>query len=86
ELSVTQDQLQETVSKLGKVNLQLMESRTDFERLVDQAPVAIMVLRGPDLVVDLANRGILEILGKDEAIIGRPLLESIPELKGEAAV
>ena len=86
ELSETQEQLQQTVIELGKVNRHLIESRTDFERMVEQAPVAILVFRGPELVVDLANQGILEILGKDEKIIGRPLLEAMPELIGEPAV
>jgi PAS domain S-box-containing protein len=86
ELSEAQRQLQTMIETLGKINLRLTESETDFRRMVEQAPVAILVFRGPELVVDLANHGILEILGKDSTIIGRPLLEAMPELKGEPAV
>jgi PAS domain S-box-containing protein len=86
ELSEAQSQLQKMIAELGTTNLRLTESETDFKRMVEQAPVAILVFRGPDLVVDLANRNILDILGKDNSIIGRPLLEAMPELKGEPAV
>jgi PAS domain S-box-containing protein len=86
ELSEAQGLLQTMIDELGKTNLQLTESETDFKRMVEQAPVAILVFRGPELVVDLANPSILEILGKDSNIIGRPLLEAMPELKGEPAV
>jgi PAS domain S-box-containing protein len=86
ELFEAQGLLQIMIDELGKTNLRLTESETDFKRMVEQAPVAILVFRGPELVVDLANKDILEILGKDSSIIGQPLLEAMPELKGEPAV
>jgi|GEM_PF-3639659 hypothetical protein len=51
----------------------------------EKAPVAILVFRGPEFVVDLANQVILEISGKGEKIIGRPLLEAMPELRGASS-
>lgn len=71
---------------INQLNLRLQESETDFKRLVEQAPVAIMVFRGKDLVIDLANQAMLEILHKDASVIGMPLLAGLPELKGEPAV
>lgn len=71
---------------INELNLRLHESETDFKRLVAQAPVAILVFRGEDMVIDLANRPMLEILHKDASIIGQPLLDGLPELKGEPAV
>lgn len=68
------------------LNDRLQESQTDFKRLVAQAPVAILVLRGEDLVVDLVNGPMLDILDKDNSIIGLPLLAGMPELKGQPAV
>jgi signal transduction histidine kinase len=71
---------------INRLNLRLQESETDFKRLVAQAPVAILVFRGPEMVIEMANAPILEILNKDADIIGKPLLEGMPELKGEPAV
>jgi len=46
------------------------------------APIAIQILKGPDFVYELANKRSLEILGKkEEDIIGRSVLEVMPELK-----
>ena len=48
------------------------------------APVAIQILKGPDFIYELANNRSLEILGKTEnEIIGRPVLEVMPELKDQ---
>ncbi len=52
-----------------------------FENLLLQAPVAIMVLKGPDYVVEMANDRYLGIVEKNKDFIGRPLFESLPELE-----
>jgi PAS domain S-box-containing protein len=71
---------------INQLNLRLQESETDFRRMVEQAPVAILVFRGDDMVIDITNEPMLEILNKDAGIIGQPLLKGLPELKGQAAV
>jgi PAS domain S-box-containing protein len=53
-----------------------------IRNLFFHAPVAIQILKGPDFVYELANKRSLEILGKkEEDIIGRNVLEVMPELK-----
>ena len=42
----------------------------------------IAVLRGPDLVYDLANPAYLQVFGGRD-IVGKPLLEALPELHGQ---
>lgn len=71
---------------ISRLNNRLQESETDFKRLVEKAPVAILVFRGPDMVIDLANESMLEILDKDNNIIGKPLLKGLPEIEGAPAV
>ena len=52
--------------------------------LFEQAPVAIAVLRGASLVVELANAGMCDIWGHTrEQVLGRPLLVGMPELRGQ---
>ena len=48
-----------------------------------QAPLPIGVLRGPSHVVELANSIALSAWGKDETILGKPLIEGLPELQGQ---
>jgi PAS domain S-box-containing protein len=54
-------------------------TQKDLYHLLQQAPVALLILRGPDLRVELANQHYLEMVGKNrEDFVGRPLLESMP--------
>lgn len=85
-LSAINSDLMTSNANITMLNDRLQESQTDFRRLVAQAPVAILVLRGEDLIIDLVNAPMLDILDKDSSIAGRPLLAGMPELKGEPAV
>lgn len=48
-----------------------------------QAPVAINILKGPELIIELANAPSLEIWGKGAEVIGQSLLKVVPELQGK---
>ncbi|RZM24801.1 MAG: PAS domain-containing protein, partial [Pedobacter sp.] len=72
--------------ELAEQQQRLQESETDFKRLIEQAPVAILVFKGADMVINQVNQAMLEILGKDNSIIGMPLLDGLPEIKGAPAV
>lgn len=53
--------------------------RSELQRVVEQAPVALAIARGPDLVVEAANPAILALWGKPpEETLGKPLLEAVP--------
>lgn len=56
----------------------------DLIKLFEQAPVAIAILRGPELVVELANQPICEIWGRrHEEVINRPVFEVLVEASGQ---
>jgi PAS domain S-box-containing protein len=44
-----------------------------------QAPVAVCIVKGVDYVVELANEQMLQFLGRTDAMVGKPLVESLPE-------
>lgn len=48
-----------------------------------QAPFPIAVLRGPHHETELANSVALNAWGKDESILGKPIIDGIPELRGQ---
>ncbi len=48
-----------------------------------QAPLSIQIYRTPDLRLELANQRTLDRWGKGPEVIGKTLLEILPELKGE---
>ena len=45
-----------------------------------QVPMAICIFSGKDLVIEFANDFYLQIMGKDNSIVGKPLFDSFPEL------
>lgn len=47
------------------------------------APVIIGILRGKNYVIELANEGLLEVWGRSAEVVGKPLLEAIPELEAQ---
>ncbi|HET9502747.1 MAG TPA: PAS domain S-box protein [Hymenobacter sp.] len=61
---------------------QLVESERRFRALVEQAPVAITLTRGPEVVVESVNAPMLRVMGKASAaeVLGRPVQELLPHL------
>lgn len=59
------------------------QSEQRFRTLVEEAIVSTAILTGPELVLELANDAMLKIWGRDKSIIGKPLLEFMPELKDQ---
>lgn len=51
--------------------------------LFNLAPVAITILRGENFFVDMANDFYLSIIDRDKSFIGRPIFDSLPELKDQ---
>ncbi|HEY4009193.1 MAG TPA: ATP-binding protein [Acidobacteriaceae bacterium] len=65
-----------------------MTLRQEVQRLADlfeQAPAFFAVLRGPDHVFDRTNRPYQQLIG-DRDIIGRSVVESIPEVKQQGFI
>jgi hypothetical protein len=61
---------------------QLEQSEEQFRNLVMQAPVAIAVFRGKDLIAEIVNDHYLPLVGKTrEEFVGKPLFTSLPETK-----
>jgi PAS domain S-box-containing protein len=59
------------------------EERERLRTIFQSSPAAIAILRGPDLRIELANPLILDLWGKTNAVVGKPLLEGVPELRGQ---
>lgn len=58
------------------------ESEKRFRNIVKQVPLGISILKGNDLIVEVANPVYLQILDKEESdILGKPLFDSVPEAK-----
>ena len=70
-----------TQQVIAKIALQESEQR--FRNLIEEAPVAISLLVGEDMVIELPNEAMLKIWGKGNTIVGKPLQQALPELEGQ---
>ncbi|RYG02537.1 MAG: PAS domain S-box protein, partial [Chitinophagaceae bacterium] len=83
ELMAGNEDLLMTRDMLGNALEKLSDSENKLRYLIANAPVAIALLRGRGMVIETANQMVLHIWGKDESIVGQPLVEAIPELIGQ---
>ena len=65
----------------------LSPAENQVHHLFEQAPAAIVILKGPEFIFQLANKRALEIMGKTrEYVLGRKLEEVLPDLKGQGYI
>ncbi|WP_026729538.1 PAS domain-containing protein [Flavobacterium denitrificans] len=58
------------------------ESEKRFKNIVKQVPLGIAILKGKDLIVELANDTYYQIVDKtEEETLNRPVFESVPETR-----
>jgi signal transduction histidine kinase len=58
--------------------------QAELQRIFEQAPVAIAIMRGPQLLVELANAEVSAIWGRPLGqTLGRPYFEAVPDTAGQ---
>ncbi|HVV82053.1 MAG TPA: ATP-binding protein [Kofleriaceae bacterium] len=67
--------------ELARLRRSLASERDRLRALLGQVPAIVNFLRGPDLVIEFIHPMARRTLG-DRPLLGRPLLEAIPELRG----
>ena len=70
----------DTHLQLACLHEEIRAQQTHLFALFMQAPAPICVLRGEDLMYEMANQPYLHMIGRSE-IVGKPLLEVFPELR-----
>nr|WP_255723988.1 PAS domain S-box protein [Terrimonas ginsenosidimutans] len=83
ELRTKNTQLQEHQAQLERTFSAVEESRSRIRRMIDSSPVAMLILRGSNFVFEEVNSVMLQMIGKDSTIKGKPLMDIMPELKGQ---
>jgi PAS domain S-box-containing protein len=70
------------VTEAVRARQRLEESELFSRNIIDNSPVAKLVLIGDEMVVRTVNENMLEMLGKDESVLSKPIMDAFPELKG----
>ena len=72
------------VTNLVRVKQQLEESVANFRSVVMNAHYALLVVKGKDWIVEIANQPMLNLWDKKkEEVLGLPLMKILPELVGQ---
>jgi PAS domain S-box-containing protein len=54
-----------------------------FQSLFQEIPASLALLKGSQFIFEMANEGYIELIGHRD-VLGKPLLEALPELKNQA--
>jgi PAS domain S-box-containing protein len=69
------------ITEQANIQKKIEQSEQRFRNLIRYATVGVVVLTGPEMVVDIANEFYCQVVGKHyKELIGRPLFEVIPEM------
>lgn len=94
ELSAINEELKQTQYSLNKLNAELedrvanrtrelTDSEARLRYMLADAPVAIAVFNGREMVIEAANKKVLEAWGKTSDVVGKSLQVAVPELIGQ---
>ncbi|KKX47790.1 hypothetical protein L950_0224655 [Sphingobacterium sp. IITKGP-BTPF85] len=84
EMAATLEELTSTNEELNRYIKQLADSREYIRTIIEQAPVGIAMLKGPEHHIEIANPAILKIWGRGESeVIGYPHESARPEMRGQ---
>jgi two-component system, chemotaxis family, CheB/CheR fusion protein len=70
------------ITEQATARKKIEESEKRYHMMLMNSPFTIAVLKGKELIIELANDQIKEVWGRGNDIEGKSLLEIMPELKG----
>ncbi|AXB57598.1 PAS domain-containing sensor histidine kinase [Flavobacterium fluviale] len=75
-----------TEIKLAEEKLQQSESR--FRNMIEQSPIAMLLSRGEDVIIETINQPMLKFMNKSSAdeALGKRMIDALPELSGQPAL
>lgn len=65
---------------------EIIESEERFRNLVLDNPMPTALYEGPNINIKLANDEMLKLWGKDKSVVGKNMLDALPELNGQPFV
>ncbi len=71
------------ISELVNSKRATEKARDEFENMILNAPVAIGLYVGRDMIIELANEKMISLWGKDNSVINKKLADALPEIKDQ---
>ena len=83
ERKTAEQKIETTNIILKEKNKLIKASEKRFSNILSQSLMAIAILKSPEMIVNFANEAIIDIWGKGKNVIGKPLVEVLPEIKNQ---
>jgi PAS domain S-box-containing protein len=64
----------------------LADSEAKFRNVIEQAPSPILILKGEDMVLEVANQALFDLWQIDHESLGKKFLDILPEMKEQGFV
>lgn len=61
----------------------VQESEARFRAITEQSPMAIGLLKGKEMIIELGNKKIFEVWGKPSSVTGMRIIDALPEIKDQ---
>jgi PAS domain S-box-containing protein len=71
------------VTDVVEARIKERENDIRFRNIVEQSTDPILILKGEDLVLDVANEALLNLWNVDSKSLGKPFLDILPEMKDQ---
>jgi len=72
------------VTDLNIAKQQVDQNAHNLQNMILQAPVAMCILLGPEHVISVANKLMIELWGKEaSAVLNKPVFEALPDARGQ---
>lgn len=73
------------ITEIKRAEEEILQSEMRFRNMIEQAPVAMLLSRGENLMSESVNNPMVRFMNKHsrEEILGKTLLEALPELDGQ---
>ena len=84
-IAITTDISEQVLAKkqLERINEQLNIVNDNFRNIILQAPVAMGLFLGENMVIEVINDSFLKLWDRDRSVVGKPVIEALPELEGQ---
>ncbi|MET1057128.1 MAG: ATP-binding protein [Pedobacter sp.] len=68
---------------MENIRTELKAAEERYKILFENIPGATAIYNGPEMEIVMANAAMIGFWGKDPSVIGKPLMEAVPELEGQ---
>jgi len=86
---IVMDEIEMRIKGISELERGLYETAAQVQKnfshqtIIYDAPIAIGLFTGQEMIIEIANVKILELWGKTKEVIGLPLRQGLPELEGQ---